>query len=455
MIVPRTRLIVGSAVILLPLALLAARSHQAVPSVWFGAVVLVLLAAVDAAISPRRLLGLRIKAPEIIRMTVDRTSQVVLTVEKPADLVCHLRLGLALPLDVNSPSKTMDVPLKKEQSACLVKWPCKPAKRGRYNLAACYVETASPWGLWSIRRRESLQSEIRAYPNLVSGQQHLGGLFRRKEWGLRSIRRMGKGREFEQLRDYLPGDSYEDIDWKATARRRYPVTRVFQIEQAQEIYVVLDGSRLSTRNAEYVSNRRRRERPNGSPGQVTIFERYIIAALVMSMAANQSADRFGLLLFSDRPDCFIKAGRGPAHFNACREALYNRMPRMVSPDFDELFTFVGTRLRKRALLVFLTSLDDPVLSENFLQAMPAATQKHILMINMLRPPGAHPLFSSDRISGIDGIYQHLVGHMLWNTLAESRRKLRQQGAGFRLLDNEALCGQLVQQYMDVKQRQIL
>ena len=409
----------------------------------------------DAAKSPRRLHGLRVRAPEIIRMTVDRNTQVPLTIEKPQDLASPLRLGLALPFSVTSEHTALDVPLSKEQTACLLKWPCVPRKRGRYILPACYLEVASPWGLWSVRRRYPLQSEIRVYPNLVAGQQHLGGLFRRREWGVRAIRRMGKGREFEQLRDYLPGDSYEDIDWKATARRRFPVTRVFQIEQAQEIYIILDASRLSTRNAEYISNRRRRERRNGSSGQITIFERYITAALVMAMAANQAADRFGLLIFSDKPDCFIKAGRGPAHFNACREALYNRMPRLVSPDFDELFTFVGTRLRKRALLVFLTSLDDPVLSENFYQAMPAAAQKHILMINMLRPPGAHPLFSSDRISGIDGIYQHLVGHMLWNTLADSRRKLRQQGAGFYLLDNEALCGQLVQHYMDVKQRQIL
>jgi uncharacterized protein (DUF58 family) len=60
-------------------------------------------------------------------------------------------------------------------------------------------------------------------------------------------RQVGKGRDFEQLREYLPGDGYEDIHWKATAKYGHPVTKVFQIERTQELYVVLDASRLSGR----------------------------------------------------------------------------------------------------------------------------------------------------------------------------------------------------------------
>jgi hypothetical protein len=127
----------------------------------------------------------------------------------------------------------------------------------------------------------------------------------------------------------------------------------------------------------------------------------------------------------------------------------------VSPDFDELFTFVGTHLRKRALLVFLTSLDDPMLSENFIHAMQGASRKHILVVNMFRPPGAYPLFTSPDIRNMQGIYQHLVGHMLWSSLNETRRLLRQRGAALHLLNKDQHCSQLVSQYMEIKQRQLL
>lgn len=306
-----------------------------------------------------------------------------------------------------------------------------------------------------MRRRFDLQGEVRVYPNLVAGQHHLRGLFRRREWGLRTQRQVGKGREFEQLREYLPGDSFDDIDWKATARRRHPITRVFQVEQAQEIYVVLDASRLSTRSATYVIDRRRKARPETPVPEETIFERYITAALVMAVVADQLADRFGLLIFGDKPECFIKAGRGRAHYNACRDALYHRMPQAVSPDFEELFAFVGTRLRKRALLVFLTSLDDPVLADGFIRNIRSAARQHVLMVNMFRPPGAHPLFTSAQVKEPQGIYQHLVGHMLWTALKDTQRRLQQHGVGFHLLDKDRLSSQLVSKYMEVKQRQLI
>ena len=455
MIVPRTRFIVLTAILLLPTALLAAgQTGEIWPVVWTTLGFLG-MALWDAASGRRKVAGLSVSVPEVSRVTVDHDAGIMLKITKPPALADRARMALALSPGMASDQADLYIDLAADEAAYVVRWPCRALRRGKYVVVSCHLEFASRWGLWAVRRAFPLNGEIRAYPNLVSGQHHLRGLFRRREWGLRTQRRVGKGREFEQLRDYLPGDSYEDIDWKATARRRHPVTRVFQVEQAQEIYVVLDASRLSTRSADFVMNRRRRPRQAEPELLTTIFERYITAALVMAVVADQVADRFGLLIFGDRPDCFIKAGRGRAHYNACRDALYNRMPQAVSPDFDELFSFVGSHLRKRALLVFLTSLDDPMLAESFIRTMQAATRRHVLVVNMFRPPGAHPLFSSRAIRGEQGIYQHLVGHLLWSSLYETRRRLRQQGVGFSLLDKDALCSQLVNQYMEIKQRQIL
>ncbi|MCP4746699.1 MAG: DUF58 domain-containing protein [Desulfobacteraceae bacterium] len=437
------------------MSFLAAQNPEITGFAWAVAIIFFLLAGLDAVNGRRRFEGIRVAVPEIIRLTVDRPGQFPVTISKTSARTGPLRFGIVLPPALVSEKPDLTVELKRENQTYIAVWSCKALCRGRFALTFCHVEIPSAWGAWAVRKKFALESEIRAYPNLVSGQQYLGGLFRRSHWGVRVQRRIGKGREFEQLRDYIPSDSYEDIDWKATARRRFPVTRVYQVEQAQEVYVILDASRLSTRSADYLVEQRRTSRGNQAGSQTSIFERYVIASLIMAMAADQAADQFGLLIFSDKPDCFIKAGRGQAHYNACRDALYNRMPKTVSPDFDELFAFVGTRLRKRALLVFLTNMDDPVITENFLHAMPVVAQKHILMVNMLRPPGAHPLFSSDQIRDESAIYRHLAGHMLWNTMADTRHKLKQHGAGFHLLDKQALCGQLINHYMELKQRQVL
>jgi uncharacterized protein (DUF58 family) len=455
MIVPRPRLIVLTALVLLPATLAAALFAAMTPAAWVVAALWLVTVVLDAASGRRRFAGLAVTAPELVRLTVDQPARLQLFLQKPSALDLDLRVGLALSDALVSEVPVQNLHFATGHEHLTLTWPCRALRRGRFHLSACHLERPSRWGLWGLRRRFALASEIRVYPNLVSGQQNILGLFSRREWGWRSVRTVGKGREFEQLREYLPGDSYEDVDWKATARRHAPITRVYQVEQSQEIYAVLDASRLSTRSAIFGRERRRRDRSGSSDPQNTIFERYIVASLVMALAADRAGDRFGLVIFGARPDCFIKAGRGRAHFNACREALYNRMPRMVSPDFDELFTFLGTHLRKRALLLFLTHLDDPLMAEGFVGALRACARQHVVRVNMFRPAGAYPLFSSPDVHAVQGIYEHLAGHMAWNALSDTGRRLRQHGAALTLLDEEQLCSQLIGQYMEIKQRQML
>lgn len=455
MIVPSTRLILLSALILLPASVWTMRFGFGEPAVWVLVSGWTALAALDAFKTNRRFDGIQVSAPDLVRMTVDRPAAIGLQLNKPQQTVLPVRIALALPSAIASDLSDYRTTLASGLEGCTIMWSCRALRRGRHLLSVCHMELPSRWGLWAVRRRFALNSEIRAYPNLASGQKHIVGLLHRREWGWRTLRKVGKGRDFEQLRDYLPGDSYEDVDWKATARRRYPVTRVYQVEQSQEIYVVLDASLLSTRNAGYGRERRQRDRQNAGDLPVTIFERYVKAALIMALAADRASDRYGLLVFSAKPDCLIKAGRGRAHYNACREALYNRMPRNESPDFDELFTFIGTHLRKRAMLLFLTNLDDPLLSENFVRAMQVCARQHVLLVNMFRPAGAYPLFSSADVHRKRGIYEHLTGHMIWNALSTTRRQFQQYGVGFALLDNRQISTQLVAQYQEVKRRQIL
>jgi uncharacterized protein (DUF58 family) len=458
MIVPSPRLILLTALVLLPAGALAAWEPDWSSPAWGAAVLIATVAGMDVVLSRRRLGGMHVISPDIVRMTVNRPGGVALGVHHRRQSKLPLRIGLILPPALTSTWKDRRLVFERERDSFQLLWPCKALQRGRWQLTSCHIEIPSRVGLWALRRRLAMNTEIRVYPDLTAGQKNLSGLVNRREWGYRSLRKLGKGREFEQLREYMPGDSYEDVDWKATARRRYPVTRVYQVEQSQEIYVVLDASRLSTRNAAYVRDRRRRIRePDSRSGtaQDTIFEYYVAAALAIALAAERASDRYGLLVFGAQPDCFIKAGRGKAHYNACREALYNRQPGPVAPDFDELFTFIGTHMRKRALLLFLTHLDDPLISESFIDAMRVCARRHLLRVNTFRPAGAYPLFSSEDIHRTDGIYEHLAGHMIWQALSETNRSLRRNGAGFALLDREDISSQLIEQYMDVKQRQIL
>jgi uncharacterized protein (DUF58 family) len=103
----------------------------------------------------------------------------------------------------------------------------------------------------------------------------------------------------------------------------------------------------------------------------------------------------------------------------------------------------------------LTSLDDPVLAESFMRTMDLMARHHLVMVNMLRPAGARPIFSNPNIASSEEIYNEISGHILWHHLREIERTLARRGVHFKLLDHERLCVDLVSQYINVKQRQLL
>ncbi|MBW2411380.1 MAG: DUF58 domain-containing protein, partial [Deltaproteobacteria bacterium] len=164
---------------------------------------------------------------------------------------------------------------------------------------------------------------------------------------------------------------------------------------------------------------------------------------------------FGLVTFHDRVNHFLGAKSGKSHFDACRDAIYTLQPRKVTPDFRELFAFIGSRIRRRALLIFLTHLDDPVLAESFADSIGIISRKHVVLVNMLRPAEARPIFSASPLSSVDEIYQHLGGHLVWKGIAETEKVLQRRGVGFAMLDNETLCTDMISQYLTLKRRQVL
>ncbi len=451
MIVPRSRLLFWVALVVLPFSLLAAIEPGA-GGVSLAAIgVLAALALVDAAGARRGLVGLGVELPSVARMSKDREAKLEVRVRNPRQEPKTIRLALALPRTIESGQEDARVELPGGSEWSRFTWSCCPRQRGHYQVETARVETSSPLGFWDARKTVAAQSELRVYPNLLGERRQLAALFlHRSLAGLHAQRQIGKGREFEKLREYIPGDGFDEIHWKATAKRGRPITKVFQLERTQEVYVVIDASRLSGREVE-----RRPADPGTARPPTAALERFITAALVLGLAAEQQGDLFGLLTFSDRVGNFVRARNGKAHYSACRDALYLLQPQLVTPDYDELCTFIRLRLRRRALLVFLTSLDDPAVAESFVRNLELIRRQHLVLVNMLQPPGVAPLFSEPSVASPDDLYEHLGGHMRWANLRELEKVLQRRGVRFSLLKNERLSADLVSRYLDVKRRQAL
>ena len=283
---------------------------------------------------------------------------------------------------------------------------------------------------------------MRVYPNLQADSRGVTALFlNRGGLGLHAIRQIGRGRDFEKLREYESGDTYGEIHWKTTAKRGKPVTKVFQVEKTQEVYAIVDASRLTARHSGFEAE--------------NVLERFVNAALLLMTAAERQGDLCGIATFSDRVHQFVRARNGKSHFNTCREAVYTLHPRLVSPDFDELTSFLRVKLRRRAMLVILTALDDPVLSESFVKAVSLLRKQHLAIVGIVAPEEAKAMFEGPEVESPDGIYRALGGHLAWRRLKELESSLSHLGVRLVMLDSANIAAQVASMYLTAKRRQLL
>jgi uncharacterized protein (DUF58 family) len=180
----------------------------------------------------------------------------------------------------------------------------------------------------------------------------------------------------------------------------------------------------------------------------------VTAALLLGLAAERQGDKFGLITFAGQVLSFMRAGSGKAHYGSCRDSLYRLEPHLTTPDFDELSMLLGVRLRRRAMLVFLTALDDPALGEAFLRNAAMLRRQHLVLAGTLAPPSARPLFTSPPES-LEDLCADLGGHFEWRKLRELVLACERRGVRLSLLDAGRLSAQLASLYLDSKQRQLL
>jgi uncharacterized protein (DUF58 family) len=431
MIVPSQRLMLMAAVVVVPLATTAGF----VPGAALACIVTLLLcaaaAAMDAVRSLERLDALGVRTPAFLRLTKDVSTHLPVFIDNRSPQPIALRLSAVMPEGVVSESLIEDV-LAPAGTSCF-DWQATGITRGDHPLAALHLEVRSPFGLWLTRATRKAACALRVYPNLRD--RATAALFlKRADAGPRVHRVLGKGREFDNLRQYMPGDNFEDIYWKATARRHFPVVKLFRTEHAQEIYAIIDASRLSARH--------------------DILESYVNATLHLALVAEHQGDRFGLLTFSDRTHRFLRAAGGLNHFRLCRETIYNLQARKVSPDFRDVFTTLQLNLRRRALLVFFTSLDDALLAETFEREISLLARRHVVLVNVTKP-SIDPLFSGAPAPDLEALYTGMAGQMLSNRMRHLALALGNRGVRLSTVDSQRIKTQVTAEYLEVKRRQLL
>lgn len=329
-----------------------------------------------------------------------------------------------------------------------------PLKRGVGSIEAVYVELHSSLGLWLGGMKAKVDWKISVYPDLVHDDRNIAAfLLRRDVAGITARRRFGLGREFDRLRDYQPGDAYSEIFWKASAKCLRPITMVRRVERTQQVYALLDASRLSGRVADY------KEFKDGEPGKVwpvLALDRFVNGTLSLGLAAENQGDLFGMIGFSRYPSLTVKARSGTGHYLAIRNALLDIQADESHPNYQELFAHVRSQIRSRSLIVVFTHFDDASMLERFIDSVRLIARQHLVVAITIRPSNIHPLFSSGRtVQTVDDVYEAFTSHLSWEVLESARKRLSQYGIRLLVTSQASLCSQVISSYVNIKERQLV
>ena len=328
-------------------------------------------------------------------------------------------------------------------------------RRGLWPGPRVGIERQSRFGIWRLRRWFDAPSPLRIEANFRGGRQEI----------LRSpVYRMlvasqqtpwtGHGRDFERLREYQPGDTYSEIAWKSTARRGAPVTRLFQWEQKQEVYFVLDQSRASALALHWTTN------PESAAPQERVARRMldlaVETALVGATVALELGDEFGLVTYADGAKSWLRAGSGQSQFHQFRDHLLNIEPLPTTADYELLFADIRIRLRRRAYLLLLADLTERSISDSLRRGVGLVSSSHALLMTSILPAHVRPAFSPrEGLSTDQDVYAALAGDKENQRLAALTRQLRQLNVQLRYIPAEKFLRTAVEGYLENKREQRL
>lgn len=284
----------------------------------------------------------------------------------PVDVFDHGPAGLTNRFDVeNLPQRIVLRPNRTAQLG----YRLRPTSRGHFTFERIEISLPSPFGLWSTRRYLAVAGSTRVYPDFA--RLHGGRLLTVDNWlsqlGVRQRQRRGMGLEFNQLREFREGDSLRQIDWKATARQRTPITREYQDDRDQQIMFMLDCGR----------------RMRSQDGDLTHFDHALNACLLLSHVALRQGDAVGLSTFAAGHDLYLPPVKGSTQLSLLLNTVYDLDTTQRPADYSAAVASLLVRQKRRALVVLMTNLRDED-EESLLTAVRQLSRYHRVLVASLR-----------------------------------------------------------------------
>jgi uncharacterized protein (DUF58 family) len=353
--------------------------------------------------------------------------------------VLNLTIIDELPFQFQQRNQSFQLSLKAGEDFTL-SYDVTPKERGLYEFGAVNLFLSSRIGLIERRLQQTESMSVPVYPSIIQMKQFELKAFSKISHfqGIKKIRRIGHSYEFEQIKNYVRGDDYRSINWKASSRRATLMVNQYEDERAQQIYLIIDKSRAM------------RMPFNG----LSLMDYAINTTLAISNIALKKYDRAGLITFSDKIGTTIKADSKATQLNKILLSLYKEKERVLEANYELLYYASRKLITGRSLIMLYTNFESMYALERVLPILRRINTFHLLVVVFFENTEIRD-FVDQEVNTMEDIYHQTIAHKFLHEKARMVQILRQYGIQAILTPPEELTINTINKYLELKSRGLI
>ena len=256
--------------------------------------------------------------------------------------------------------------------------------------------------------------------------------------GLKRIRKLGHGSEFEQIKSYVPGDDPRIINWKASARAGVIMTNHYQEERSQPIYQILDSSRAMKMPF----------------NELTLLDHSINSALALSNIILKKSDKAGLVGFDKTVHTIMDANNSHYQLKKFLKTLYSLSISDFEANYEMLFLAIRRYVTKRSFLMLYTNFESMYALQRVLPQLKALSKRHLLLLVLFENTELVEL-SSMPCNSLYDIYDQTMAKKLLIEKEQIHNELDKHGIMNISVTTETVTADVINKYLEVKSRGVI
>lgn len=406
-----------------------------IPEVALG--VLLILWIIDVFIQYRNAEGIEAKRITSKRLSNGDENPVQIEVKNKYGFKINLRVIDEIPFQFQLRDKDFKLSLQ-PGAVKSIHYNLRPTKRGEYDFGFIRIFISSPLGLINRRYNFDGAKVLPVYPSFINlGKYELMAVSRYlTEFGIKKIRKVGQSSEFDQIKNYVGGDDIRTINWKATARKGALMVNTYTDERAQNIYCIIDKSRVMRMPFEGLS----------------LLDYAINASVALSKVAMLKEDKAGLITISETIGAIVPADRKSSQLGTIMNVLYKEKTRYLESNLELLYSSVRTVVKQRGLLVFFTNFESLSALHRQLPYLKRMAKYHLLLVVFFENTELKAL-STEPAKDIEGIYHQTIAEKFIYEKKLMVKELSKHGILSVLTAPQKLTVNVINQYLALKAQQ--